>query len=179
MTMKLIESKTLGSAAASIEFTSIPQTPYTDLVLFLSLRGNASQVYDQPRARINGSTTGYSARSIYGDGATTASENLTSQTSLKLGVGVGANNTANTFGNGATYFPNAFSSSGKSTSSDDVGETNATTVYSVIYANYWSGTDPISSLLIFPETGTQWVAGSMASLYGITKGSDGIVTTSP
>jgi hypothetical protein len=177
--MKLIESKTLGTAAASIEFTSIPQTPYTDLVLFLSLRGNSPYTYDQPRARINGSTTGYSARSLYGDGTSAGSENLTSQTSLKLGVQVGGASTANTFGNGYTYFPNAFGSTTKSTSSDDVGENNATLVYMALYSNLWTGTDAISSLLIFPETGSQWVAGSTASLYGITKGSDGIVTTSP
>jgi hypothetical protein len=35
--MKLIESKTLGTAASSIEFTSIPQT-FTDLVVLVSSR---------------------------------------------------------------------------------------------------------------------------------------------
>jgi hypothetical protein len=176
--MKLIESKTLATAAASIEFTSIPQDG-TDLLLLLSLRGTNSAVFDQPRMTINGSTSGYSYRALVGDGAAvSAGDASSSTTSMKLGVAVGANATSNTFSNTMAYLPNYTGSSAKSCSSDDVGENNATTAYQSLYASLWSGTSAITSLQIFSQNATNWVAGSTISLYKITKGSDGIVTTS-
>ena len=178
MTMTLIETKTLGTAAASIEFTSIPQDG-TDLYILASLRGANAEVFDQPRMKVNGLTSGYSYRGLVGDGAAvSAGDASASTTSMKLGVAVGANATSNTFSNTAAYLPNYTGLTAKSCSSDDVGENNATTAYQSLYASLSSGTAAITSLEIFTQNATNWVAGSTISLYKITKGSDGIVTTS-
>jgi len=68
MTMQLIETKTLLSAAASIEFTSIPQDG-TDLLLLVSTRADgAGDAFIRP----NGSTSGLSARRLRGNGSTVA-----------------------------------------------------------------------------------------------------------
>jgi hypothetical protein len=173
--MKLIESKTLGTAAASIEFTSIPQT-YTDLVIVASVRsletslGNASL-----EIRPNGSTANGSGRWLYGSGTTTSSITVS-----RVDGGFISNSaaTSNTFSSTSIYVPNYTSSTNKSFSADGVQENNATTSYQVITASLWSNSAAITSLDFRCISTTNLVAGSTISLYGVLKGSDGIVTTS-
>jgi len=172
--MKLIESKTLATAAASIEFTSIPQDG-TDLVALTSLRADVAS--NELRFRINGDTgTNYTDRRLGGNGASPSSA---SQTSAYLRC-IGSNPsdyTANTFGNASFYLPNYTGSTQKSISHDSVSENNSTEAVQNITAGIWTGTAAITSVLFYPSSGN-FVAGSIISLYKITKGSDGIVTTS-
>jgi hypothetical protein len=179
MTMTLIETKTLGAAAATIEFTSIP-TDGTDLVALLSLRGNNSGVADDPIYRFNSdSGSNYSYRFLVGAGSGTPSSGSASTTFNYLGNSNGNTSTADTFSNHILYIPNYTSSVAKSSSVDAVSENNATEAYQRIIANLWTGTTAINTLTITSVTSTQFLAGSIVSLYKITKGSDGIVTTSP
>ena len=171
--MKLIESKTLGTAQASIEFTSIPQDG-TDLVALVSMRGSFSNFYSEYRVRFNGSTTGFSARNLYGDGDGPAA----SGTFEASAFGVGATATANIFSNDQIYIPNYTSSNAKSFSSDFAGENNATAAFTGLYANLWTGTAAITSIQFTEVNGANFAIGTTISLYKITKGSDGIVTTS-
>jgi hypothetical protein len=173
--MKLIESKTLGTAAAAIEFTSIPQDG-TDLLLFVSARSSASSgvggaiLYFRP----NGLTTNQSSRVLLGNGSST-----TSFTDTNILARMNPSDwTADTFGNTSFYIPNyANSTTNKSFSIDTVGENNATSSILEITAALWSSTSAITSITLVSGSGNI-VAGSTASLYKITKGSDGIVTTS-
>jgi hypothetical protein len=176
--MKLIESKTLATAAASIEFTSIPQT-YTDLVLVASLRNaGGNEVF----VRFNGDTGGnYSWRRLQGTGAAALSDSQASYGGYNAFfyftyASTENSDTANTFGNGQLYIPNYTGSTTKSVSSDAVNENNATTARQAITAGLWNNTSAITSIAI---TGNgNYAIGSTVSLYGILKGSDGIVTTS-
>lgn len=172
MTMKLIETKTLGTAAASIEFTSIPQDA-TDLCLLLSTRTTGTN--NTLIIQFNGSSSNYSVRRLdgYGSGAPAS----TSNTNPYLSFTNLSTYTANTFANCNLYIPNYTSSAAKVISSDNVTENNATAAEAIILAGLWNDTAAISSILIDPLDGNL-VAGSTASLYKITKGSDGIVTTS-
>ena len=172
--MKLIESKTLGTAQASIEFTSIPST-YTDLVLLVSGRSSRSGTYvDNIQIYFNGANSNLSSRYVDGDGVNRGSA---SQAVGFLGAIPAATATANTFGNLSVYIPNYAGATSKSFSADVVQETNATNAYMEITALLWNQTTAINSITLFALNG-QLIAGSIASLYGITKGSDGIVTTS-
>jgi hypothetical protein len=177
--MKLIESKTLGTAAASIEFTSIPQT-FTDLVVLASIRtARTDDTFDDIVFRFNGDSTAsrYTFRRLFGNGSAASSSNA----ALDRGYfGVFSSNlsTANTFGNGSLYIPNYAGSTNKSSSADTVMENNATASRQILLANLYSATTAISSILFFSDVGANLMAGSTISLYGITKGSDGIVTTS-
>jgi hypothetical protein len=172
--MKLIESKTLGTAAASIEFTSIPST-FTDLVVVLSLRtARAGEIDDPINIELNGTSSGFSARHLFGNGSSALSATRTNL--VYFGNAAGA--TANTFDNASIYFPNYTGSTNKSYSVDGVSETNGTTAYQNLIAGLWSNTAAISSMLFRSGTANNLVAGSTISLYGILKGSDGIVTTS-
>jgi hypothetical protein len=170
--MKLIESKTLGTAAASIEFTSIPST-FTDLVVLASIRSTADGSRNMS-ITINGSTSGMTGRFLFGSGSATSTGADTRET----GAYNPSSATANTFSNVSMYFPNYAGSTNKSWSVDSVTENNATAVSLYFDAKLWSNTAAITSLSFAGDSG-DFVIGSTISLYGILKGSDGIVTTSP
>jgi hypothetical protein len=172
--MKLIESKTLASAAAQIEFTSIPQDG-TDLVALVSTRlsfNNSGSWYDM-LVRFNGSTSNYSGRLLYGTGS-----GGFSLTETSIGIRTNATGTtADTFGNTSLYVPNYAGATNKSVSHDAVSENNATLSWQAIGAALWSDTSAITSMTFIPVSGNL-EAGSTISLYKITKGSDGLVTVS-
>jgi hypothetical protein len=168
--MKLIESKTLATAAAAIEFTSIPQDG-TDLLLVASIRAVDEQLVSV--FNLNGSTTGFTSRYLMGDGAAVQSSTFT-----RFWAAIPYNLfTSNTFGNAQMYIPNYAGATNKSVSADSVSENNATTANQQISAHLWANTAAITSISISANAGNLAV-GSTISLYKITKGSDGIVTTS-
>jgi hypothetical protein len=173
--MKLIESKTLGSDTASLSFTSIPDT-FDDLVILFSFRSNRATFLDIVQATFNGDTSGRSYRTLEGTGSAVSSFTASA---IMAGAATGASATSNTFSNCQFYIPNYKSSNAKSASTDAVSENNATSAIQYITASLWTGTAAITSIELTPATGTLLIAGSSATLYGITKGSDGIVTTSP
>jgi hypothetical protein len=174
--MKLIESKTLGADAASIEFTSIPQT-FTDLVFLVSARTNNDPdglTYGLVDLSVNGSTANLSNRRLMGDGSGAQSQSSSNGLILISGSG----NTANTFSNTSVYIANYAGSTAKSISIDTVNENNATRAWSALYATLWNQTSAITSIGFTATSSGNLVVGSTISLYGILKGSDGIVTTS-
>lgn len=170
MTLQLIETKTLGTTAASIEFTSIPQDA-TDLLILTSLRDNGG-VGQATNISFNGSTSDFSGRYLYGSGSSASSGVL-----ARYVGSTRSDNTANTFNSTSIYIPNYSGSTHKSFSVDNVTENNATAADQNIIAGLWSNTAAITSLAISPNANS-WVAGSTISLYKITKGTDGIVVVS-
>ena len=172
MTMTLIETKTLGTAAAQIEFTSIPQDG-TDLYITVSARTNAGNDLDTLLVKFNGVTTNQTSRMLRGTGSAVSSSSLTE---ISFAV-VGNTATSNTFGNAAFYVPNYSGATNKSVSMDIVIEQNTTTAYQQLFAALWSSTAAITSFTVAGQ-GTNLLTGSTVSLYKITKGSDGIVTVS-
>lgn len=175
MTYQLIETKTIASPQASIEFTSIPQDG-TDLVALMSLRSDTTDAGGGLLVRIrpNSTTTNLSYRDLYGNGSGAGSSNGSQNYTYQ----VSSDWTANTFSNSSLYIANyASTTTAKSSSVDTVTENNATRSFQGIVANLWNSTTAITSLLIIPETGN-FVAGSTISLYKITKGTDGIVVVS-
>jgi hypothetical protein len=173
--MQVIQHQELASSQASITFSSIPQT-YTDLVLVHSLRTNRGQTNEPIGMTFNGNTSNRSSRQLEGNGSSTFSG---STTDLRAGSASGDTATSNTFGNSVIYIPNYAGNTAKSASADGVSETNATGVFMAIQAALWNDTSPITSItLTMLAGGTNFLTGSSATLYGITKGSDGIVTVS-
>lgn len=166
----LISSVTVGAGgASSIDFTNIPQTPYTDLIIVFSGRSNSSTggatVYLKP----NGATTNGSRRMMVGDGVNVYSY---SGADFETGAQNGGNSTANTFGNQMIYVPNYTGSSNKIWASDSVYEQNATGANLTLEATLWSNTAAITSISITTSS-ANWVQYSTAYLYGLTKGSGG------
>jgi hypothetical protein len=175
MTMTLIETKTLGTAAGSIEFTSIPQDG-TDLLAVCSLRYSVDLA--DVSLRLNSSTTGYSMRLLYGTGSSVASANNSSSYLVWAGFSNFSTSTASTFGSSQLYFPNYSGSTNKSLSVEGVTENNATTSYQQIAAGLWADTSAITTLTFSVSGGSgNFVAGSTISLYKITKGSSSVVVS--
>ena len=174
MTMTLVSTVTVGAGgAASIDFTSIPQTG-TDLLVVLSTRITEPEIQWPITIEFNGSGgTSYSSRWLNGTGSGVQSGSTSSAAKANIGTSSARDSTSNTFGNTTTYIANYSSTSAaKSISSDSVGENNATEARQYLNAGLWNSTSAISSLKVFPISGT-WSQYSIASLYTITKGSGG------
>lgn len=166
MTMTLISTVTVGSGgAASIDFTSIPQT-YTDLFVVVSARCTTTQT--DILGKFNGSTSGYSGRYLVGTGSSAVSGTVTNF----MAITVDSASTSNTFSNSSLYIPNYTGSTAKSYSVDAVNENNATGAYSILVAGLWTGTAAINQITLTPASGNH-AQYSSASLYGILKGSGG------
>lgn len=166
-TFTKIASVSVGLLGAStIDFTSIPST-YTDLCVKYSTRSSSVLKYGTVQIRFNGATTQYSWRSLEGTGSTVYSESVT-PAYLIGGQGSGNGATSNTFGNGEIYVPNYAGSTNKSVSANGVSENNGTEAYATLVANLWSNTSAITSITLYPDSGT-WLQYSTATLYGISK----------
>jgi hypothetical protein len=178
MTMTLIETKTLGTAAASIEFTSIPSDG-TDLLITLSGRCTLSAANYSWLMNFNGDGgSNYSQRRLYGLGSGTPASDGGANTTISGEINGGLE-TANTFSSYKIYLPNYSGSTAKSVSIDGVTENNATRAAQFISAHLWNNTNAISTVT-FTLNGASntWAVGTTISLYKITKGSSGGVVVS-
>ncbi len=174
--MKLIETKTLSVAAASIEFTSIPQDG-TDLVLFISARAVGAFTTVSGGVFINSSATDTVWNRLSGNGSTVSAASSTSQNEFYFGEIPAGNATSNTFGNSLVYIPNYTGSQQKTFSSQSVAENNATASDQIICAGLCTKTATITSLTVRVYGGSvNLAADTTVSLYKVIKGSDGIVT---
>jgi hypothetical protein len=163
-TYTLISSVTVGSGgAATMEFTSIPAT-YTDLVVKLS----ANSTTQTPRVRFNNSSSSiYSEKLLYGQGASAASASNTNITYFDW-VALCINNGASFFSNSEFYIFNYAGSNSKSVSSDSVTEVNATTGNNLyLNAGLWASSAAITSIQMFFGSGN-FLQYSTAYLYGIS-----------
>lgn len=169
-TYELISKVTVGSGgAANIEFTSIPQT-YTDLVVLLSGRTTTNaDNYGEIDLSFNGAPSGtsYSWRNLMGTGASTTSQNGSSDSAIyDRGIN-GSGSTASVFSNDMFYIPNYTSSNNKSVSSDTVTENNASQAIATLTAGLFSTSSAITSLRFTVVYGTSFAQYSTARLYGI------------
>lgn len=159
-----IATVTVGSGgASSIIFSSIPQT-YTDLVLKVSARDSTTaNPISSVRVRPNGLTTNLSSKRLYGVNPSPGSDSP----AFWLMLSDSSTATSNTFGNSEMYIPNYTSANFKSVSIDAVMENNSSTDYELdLIAGLWSSTTAITSLELFPPSGT-FSQYSTATLYGI------------
>lgn len=178
MTMQLIQHQELGSAQASITFSSIPQT-YTDLMLVCSLRYSGSFGIANITVRFNGSSSSqYSERMLYTSSGTTTSASTSNIDRFDFSYAPGATNTSSTFASTQFYIPNYTSSSAKSVSSETSVESNGTPWFEGIVAGLWNNTSAITSLSIIAQENSTFTQYSSATLFGILKGSDGVTTVS-
>ena len=158
-----IETITVGTAIASITFSSIPQT-YTDLQLVISSRTSRASDSDGMFITFNAVTTGYTQKDVLGSGPAAVS----GHSSLRyIGETPGNNATASVFGNAQVYIPNYTSANYKSYSVDAVAEDNDSSAYVSLVAGLWSNTAAITSIAISPQTGPNLNQYTTATLYGI------------
>ena len=165
----LLERVELNASAASVTFSNIPQTGYTDLKVVASLRGTSPFATMQLYMTFNGSTTGYSARQIYGDGSSATSDTLSNSGAAISIINMNTTqSTANTFSSTEIYIPNYRSSNNKSVSADSVTENNATGgALAGMTAGLWSNSAAITSITFTNQSADTFLANSTFSLYGL------------
>lgn len=161
----LIASNTLGSAAASVTFSSIPGT-YTDLVLKWSARCDTTT--ENVDIQLNAATTNYSLTQIdgYGSSGVASSRSTTGLVGIRVYGMTNSNNTASTFGSAEFYLPNYAGSTNKPNSTFAATETNGTVALIQAVAGLRSNTDAVTSLKLQTGSGN-FVAGSSFFLYGL------------
>jgi hypothetical protein len=152
----------LNASAASVTFSNIPQTGYTDLKIVYSLRSDNGDDYFA--LTFNGSSSTFTSRDIQGGGTSATSASRTDN--LFVFTQDPSSMTANTFSNGELYIPNYLGSTNKSFSQDTVYENNATGAGMALRAGLWSTTSAISSIGIAKASGN-FVQYSTFSLYGL------------
>jgi hypothetical protein len=164
-TYEPIATTTLGSATASITFSSIPAT-YTDLrLVFVGIESGVTQV--SKRIYFNGDTgSNYSATKLLGNGTAAASANNTSDAGLRfasdqVGDASGTIPVFTTF-DIFSYAGSTYKTTLIATSSDQNGSG-----YVQRTAGLWSNTAAITTIRLGFNTGATWAAGSIATLYGI------------
>ena len=166
-TYTLIQKTTLNASAASITFSSIPQT-FTDLVVKVSGRSASASNQSAFNMNINSSSSGYTYRWLYGlpasgtAGSTGASDSV-------VGYANGSTATANTFGSAEIYIPNYTSSNYKSASADAISEGNVTDQRLGLVAYLWANTAAITSLSFVMNDASNWSQYTSISLYGVAK----------
>ena len=160
-TYEPIATTTLGSAAATITFSSIPAT-YTDLRV--ALVGNSITSASPTLMRFNNdSGTNYSWTRLLGDGSTTFSSALTSQTSGQLSTTYTGSNPSATFVDVFSYAGSTnktFLANGNydQNGSGGVGR----------YVNLWRNTAAINRIDLL-LSGASFATGTTATIYGILK----------
>jgi hypothetical protein len=163
VTHKLIQTVTVSAVggAASIDFTSIPQT-YTDLKIVFSLRNAADAVVST--IQFNGLSTNLTSIWFIGSGSAASSS---SSASVIQTYGTDAlSYTASTFSNMEFYIPNYTKTTSKAVGAEYVVENNATAAYSGFTAGLWTSTAAINQVTLFVSSGNV-AQYSSASLYGI------------
>jgi hypothetical protein len=173
-TYSLIESQTLGSAAPSITFTSIPQG-YTDLVVVAS-SATTHTLATFPYMRFNGdSGSNYSYTEMNGTGSSALSARDTNQTIAWTSPQMGS--ISNTLGDNTTIV-NIMDYSNSTTNKTYLSRANragSTLDYQGVEAavGLWRNTAAITSVLIGNRRGGvdyNFASGSNFKLYGIQAG---------
>ena len=169
-TFELISSVTVGSGgAASIDFSSIPST-FTDLCLKVSGRVAGTGSGTQLRIQFNGSSSGYSDRTLDGDGTSVTSFSRSSSAYIYITSLIqagGGNPSPNTWGSTDIYIPNYAGSANKSVSLDAVTEKNGNPAYADLVAGLWANSAAITSINLTSQDGSNFVQYSTAYLYGV------------
>jgi hypothetical protein len=161
-TYEPIATTTLGSAAANIQFSTIPGT-YTDLVVTLLV--NTTSVDARiVRCTFNGDTgANYSATRLQGNGTAAAASASTGQANIPLTLNATTSTTIPTY-----YQFSVFSYAG-STNKTVLAEGNADKNGSGVVdrtVGLWQNTAAITTINITPSSGN-FNTGTVATVYGI------------
>jgi hypothetical protein len=168
-TYTLIQKTTLNASAASITFSSIPQT-FTDLVVMFSLRTTGAVTYRGVLVTMNGATSGHTYRILSGEGSGTPGSSAESNVAYVYGYESGGSATASSFGNGSLYISNyASTSTYKSMSMDTVSESNTAAMTMGLTAGLYASNTAITSISLKPSVSENLAQYSSVSLYGVAK----------
>ena len=153
---EVISTQTLGSAAATVTFSSIPQT-YTDLVLVVSTQVS---VNSDILVRFNSDTaSNYSYTTLRGDGTSASSARNSNATSLGILSGDPSLNFS-------TYITNIFNYTNATTYKTTVTRTNTGDRTGAIVGLWRATPAAVTTVEVRTASGT-FATGSTFTLYGV------------
>ena len=154
-TYEAIATQTLGSAAASVTFSSISSS-YTDLIFIFNPNGSI----DNLNLQFNGDTgTNYSRTNLYGNGTSASS----SRGSNASGIGLTIS------GDGETVRCNIMNYANATTYKTTIQRADASIsadIYLGAMVGLWRSTAAVNSIKFYPNSGNI-PAGAVLTLYGI------------
>ena len=159
-----ISSTTVGTATASITFSSVPQT-YEHLEIRLFARGSAAATSANVTLRINSDTaSNYVLSSLEGNGTGVSGLRFAASTNLSIAHVSADSATANIFGCGIIFFADyADTTHNKTITSISGNDRNGSG--SVFFRNgLWKSNSAISTIEL---TLSNFMVGSVVSLYGL------------
>lgn len=157
ITYEKVASTTLGSAAASVSFTSISGI-YTDLIMVVA--GQTSSSGANVLLQFNSDTsTSYSTTILFGDGTNVGSARSTNATSINIGDFDG-NSESNTIAHIQNY-------SNTTTYKSAIGRANRVLTSTVAKSGLWRSTAAITSITVLASAGETMKAGTIITFYGI------------
>jgi hypothetical protein len=165
-TFEPIATTTLGSAAASVTFSSIPST-YTDLVLVCE-GYMATQDGSVVRIQFNSDTgNNYSSTYVGGNGSTASSSRYTNVPGIYATTGlIGWSTTSSNRGNTISHIMNYTNTTTYKTVLDRSNLTAGSYPGSAADVGLWRSTAAITSIKVDTNGGT-FASGSTFTLYGI------------
>jgi hypothetical protein len=165
-TYEIIEAKTVGTAVASVTFSSIPAT-YTDLVL---VTNNAGNLNNDPTLRVNGDTgSNYSVTHLTSNGSALAGYRFGGQTSFSLNYFGGDQTVLGT--NARIIYIHDYVNTSKYKGLTCTAGHNDTTDGLTISVGQWRSNSAITSVTFLAGSGKTLSVNSRLSLYGIKAGS--------
>jgi hypothetical protein len=166
-----LDKITVGTAVASVTFSSIP-SGYTDLVLVSLAKTTDSGNGNDLKGQFNSDTsTNYSQTQMYGTGSSAVSGRSSNITWAKVGLTSGSGNSQ--FANSVCHIMNY---SNSTTNKTCIARRDLADAYTVATVSLWRNTTAITSITLAAEVGNLAV-GSTFSLYGIAAASVGAKAT--
>ena len=157
-----IATTTLGSAAASYTFSSIPST-YTDLVLVASLNGSSGTAI---KVQFNSDTgTNYSLTRLVGDGVSATSSQQSNSSSIIYGSN-GIPTAANQFAPVIMHIQNYANTTTYKTMLSRFNNANSSLGSTDAIVGLWRSTSAINAVKVEANSGN-FSTGSTFTLYGI------------
>lgn len=157
-TYNCIATTTLGSATATVTFSSISGS-FTDLILITATNSSFGGS-EQINCRLNSDTgSNYSYTALYGTGSASASFRATNATSMAI-----ARHSNGQYDPGITHFQNYTNTN---TFKSVISRGNSTSELTIAYVGLWRSTSAITTITLTPNGTTNFNAGSTFTLYGI------------
>ena len=160
-TYEKIATTTLGSASATVDFTSISGS-YTDLVYVMQVTTSSGGNYT--RIRLNSDTgSNYSVTRLSGNGTSATSSRLSNQTYIEIDNESFVNTTI------ANRILQIQNYSNTTTYKTVLGRNNNSSNGTGAIVGLWRSTSAITSISVFLEASGTFNAGSTFTIYGILK----------
>jgi hypothetical protein len=162
-TYTALATVTLASTASSVTFSSIPAT-YRDLIVVMNVGGATAA---SSRMRFNAdSGNNYNWVFMNGSGSSTTSSSQSNQNNLDVGAFIGLSATVGPYNLIAQIMDYSATDKHKTVLSR-VNLTSDLYPGTTALAGRWASTSAITTVQLFPDSATNWIAGSRFDLYGV------------